>query len=231
MAELRYNILSKDANFQAYYKLEDVNDSKGSNNLTNNNSVAFSSSKYGLGADSGTANTNKYLRVANALGFNGGAYSIALWVKLNTEITANTYTFCELVDGTTGTTLVIDYNFNGGSPQIEVFRLRAGISAGAVTAIQTLGTSVFHHMVITYDGTTITGYIDGASFGTPATNTGNGSGVSTGFTILDGRNAPNNTTCASAIIDDVGCWNRALTGREVANLYMGNTSGMFGLFR
>src|SRR6478736_10076054 len=102
MAELASTSLINDANLIAYYKAENANDSKGSNTLTNNNTVAFSAAKFNNGFDGGSANTNKSMSIANALSFSGGAYSITLWVKLNTEITASTYCFAELVDGVTG---------------------------------------------------------------------------------------------------------------------------------
>jgi len=224
MAQLALTALFNDANLQEYYKLEDTSGKNG-NTLTNNGTTPFNAAKFNNGADGGTTNTTKYLRVASALGYNNTAYSISLWVKLNTEIAANTYCFAELVHAGTGTTLVIDYNYNGGSRQIEVYHLRLGIASGNVTAIQSLGTSVWHHMVLTWDATTVKGYIDGASFGTPANDAGTGSGGTSGLTILDQRTA--GSSPASAIIDDVGLFNRVLTAAEVSTLYKDAGAGFF----
>ena len=54
---LTTNTFLKDPSLQAYYKLENTNDSKGSNNLTNYNSVAFNAAMFGNGADMGSANS------------------------------------------------------------------------------------------------------------------------------------------------------------------------------
>lgn len=59
--------MSLSTNLISYWKLDETSgnavDSVGSNTLTNNNSVSFSTALINNGANFGTANTNKYYQV------------------------------------------------------------------------------------------------------------------------------------------------------------------------
>lgn len=210
--------LFNDANFVAYYKGEDLTDSKGANTLTNNNSVAFSSAKFGNGFDGGSTDANKSVSVANKLSYAGGAYSISLWVKIAVEPGSGTsYDLAELVDSVTDTTLLISYINPSGTRQLQISRVRLGVAGDTITHNVDLGILNFHHIVLTYDGSTVRGYLDNVSIGSVASS-GSGSSAGTdGFHILEGRTANTNNTLG--IIDDVGCFSRELTATEVSTAY------------
>lgn len=221
--------LRNDANLKAYYKLENVNDELGANNLTNNNSVGFNAAKFNNGADGSTTNTNKFLNVASALNYNGGAYAISLWVKATAEIGSGAYDICEIQDAVTDTSLLISYEYNGGTRRLNCGRLRSGVAFDNITSNQTFGTSTFHHIVLTYDGSTVRLYFNNSDVGNAASS-GNGSvALTSGFELLVGRaGASGNFT--SGIIDDVALFNRNLTAAEVNTIYTGAGAGASFLF-
>ena len=224
--QLADTTLFADANLQAYYTLEDVNDDIGANNLTNNNTVTFTTAKFANGANGGATNTNKFLNVANVLGYANAAYSISLWVKLLTEISTGSYDLCELQEATTDTSLLISYEYNSGTRRLNCGKLRAGVAFDGIAYETALGTSIFHHIVLTYDGSTLILYIDNVNVGTVA-STGNGtSALTSGLEILSGRaGASGNLT--SGIIDDWAGFDRVLTVGDINLLYNGPATGTF----
>lgn len=74
--------------------------------------------------------------------------------------------------------------------------------------------STWHHFCVTYDGTTLKGYLDGVP-GTPVTVTLN---TVSGEKIRFG-NYTGDALYFGGILDDVVMWGRALTAGEVATLY------------
>jgi hypothetical protein len=76
---------------------------------------------------------------------------------------------------------------------------------------------------LTYDTTTLTGYVDGSSVGTIGATT-SGSITQSDVTEIGMRgdlDVLNPSNCTSGLIDEVGIWSRALTGAEVTSLYNG----------
>ncbi len=222
MGQIFNTNLYKDANFQAYYRAENTSDSKGSNTLTNNNSVAFTACKYNNGFDGGSANTNKYMSTSSVLNIDGGACAISLWVLLNAEIGSGFWDFTDQVNNTSKTEFTIRYEFNGGTRRIVFQRNKIGGTADSVALNITLGILTIHHIVLTYDGVNIGGYVDNVSAGTAAAS-GSGSGTSTqGFGILAD---PSGSNPASAIVDEIGVWNRGLLAAEVDILFKPDQTG------
>lgn len=220
--------LVSDPNLVAYYKLEDVNDSKNSFHLTNNNSVPFNAAKFGNGANFGIANTNKSLNVANNLGINGNSISVSFWVKLNTEISAGIYGMFEQVNSASGVANKVRYLYNAGSPLLQFIRVKLGVQEQSVNYQVSLGTNIFHHIVFTYDGTNTRGYLDGVLVAGPTAMSGSGSGGGNFFML--GANDQGQATYtpdsfASAILDDVAVFSRMLTAVEINNIYIGNLGG------
>lgn len=220
-----------DVNLVAYYKLEDVNDSKGAYTLTNTNTVAFSAAKFDNGADFGTTNTNKKLEIADKLGIDGGVMSVSLWVKMNTEIASGyQFFFCNSTGDTTDTKYVVQYDYNAGTRRIRFGRVRNGVNIYGYDYTITMGTTNYYHLVLTYDNTNVYGYVNGALVGSGAAS-GNGTGGINRTSIGVGNNDVSNEGYASATIDDVAVFNRALSAGEVAELYEAQTtSDFFELF-
>lgn len=223
MAELSTTSLFADANLQAYYKLEDLTDSKNSNTLTNNNSATFVAAKFNNGVSGGAVDADKTLSINSALGYTGGAYSFSFWYKalVTPPSDGTVHSLSYVAEGTTSkSALFVDYQKAAGVLKITGGRTRWNVGGNAVAYSVDLGTSIFHHFCLTYDGTNVILYLDGVNVGT-IVDTGNGSGstnVTTNMVLLGQTNVltANN---ALGIIDDAAYFNRLLTPTEVLTLY------------
>lgn len=225
MAKLRDTSLFADANLVALYEMENgalTADSKGSNTLTNNNTVGTETSAplYGTGAaDYGTANTNKSLSIATGLGVDlSGAHSVSMWVKVRTAPSAQIYMFSDW-RSTTGTAryLQVAYQESGGK---KLYIDPSG-SAFNVNSID-LGTSTWQHLVATVSaGGTVTVYLNGVSVGTGT----RGTSTSTNNTYLGTDTGGGNP--ASIYLDDVSFFSKELTAAEVSRIYNGELVGGF----
>ena len=213
-----------DANLVAYYPLENTTDVKGGFNLTNNNSVAFNAAKFANGADFGSANTNKSLSINNNLGITTGSVTISAWVKINTEIASGGSIFFDLRNSVNDVSYKIGYQYNSGSRRLSFSRTRESIQDNDFYHSLTMGISDYYNLVLTYDGTTLRGYVNGASVGSLATS-GSGTGANDKFVLgfYDGGSS----VYSSAIIDDTAIFSRALSASEVNELYQGMTLGEY----
>lgn len=218
MSELYTTSLYTDANLVAYYKLNDVNDSKGGYTLTNYDTTTFTAGKYGNCANFGNPNTTKYLRIDSNLGITTGAFSFTMWVKLADPATNSWFIWN---DDTTKLQKYIVYE--GATSTISFVRFRVGVDYDTISQTFTLGTD-WHHLAMTYDTTNIYGYIDAVQYGPqPASGVGNvGQGNRTSIGAYDTCGAGYSTT---GLIDDIGIFSRALTLAEVRSLYKGGFQG------
>lgn len=220
MATLRSTLLFNDANLKAYYEHSAgallVDSSPNGNTLTNNNTVAEGTGKYGGGADFSATNTNKSLSVASNLGIDGGVISIVGWFQLKAEISSGNWYFAFQESATTDVGYFFDYAYNGGSRTLTFWRIREGIDTVGYTHSITMGTTDKYHLGLTYDGTNVRAYLNGSLIGTSASATGSGTGGVSAFRI--GAAAGGAVGFASIISDDVAVFNRVLTADEIANL-------------
>lgn len=225
MPELLGTTLFNDASLQEYYTLEDALADKNGNNLTNEGTATFVAAKFTNGVSGGSTDADKALTIASALGYTGGDYSISLWLKLNTEIASGVYYICEIAEAPNDTTILLQYDYNGGTRQLSVLRVRLGVAADTGTPHNVdLGTSTFHHIVWTRSSTTMKLYLNNVEVQS-FTSSGNGtSGGVDRFRLLAGRaNATDANTLG--IIDDVGLFNKALSTSEISTLYNDAATG------
>lgn len=212
MAELIGTSLFADANLQAYYRLADANDSKNSNTLTNNNTVAFNAALFGNGGDLGASNADKYLSRAANIVAGTSDLSVSFWVKLQTEIGAGYYTFTE-IDTTTGADryFSLAYNYNTGTRRLEL-----DVAGTLISYNITMGTSLWYHIVaIRNVGGGVTKlYVDNVERAAGAVGT-----TAAGATRYTIGAHPNPTNFASAIFDDFAIFNKVLSVAEIATLY------------
>lgn len=219
------------SNLKAYYKFDNgaiTTDSSGNSyTLTNSNSVANDSGgQFGYCATTATNNTNKVLYINNACGVTAtSAKSISFWVKMNEEPGSGTQDrfYQYILGGATGTSLWIEYQNNSGT-----YRLRyAYYGAPAFDKYYnvTLGTTNWHHIAMTFDGTNAIGYYDGNVVASSAAATGtlNLSGYTDQHTYFSAHTgAPGQF--ASCKLDDVGLFNDVLSGTEVTDIYSGTAT-------
>lgn len=220
--ELRVTSFFNDPNLVAYYRLENTNDSRNSFNLTNNNGVSFNPGQFSNAADLGTSNTNKFLSVTNNLGVSGNC-TLNLWAKVSTQPSNSQERLITLQNATTHDRHAITYIDTTGTKTINFSRTKQGVAAGSVDITSDLGTSAFHMVTLTYDGATVTGYLDGGSAQT-FSQSGDGSSGLSDLLYLgmqeDGTSIP-----FSGLIDDVAIFTRALSAAEVAAIYAGYVAG------
>ena len=145
--------------------------------LSNNNSVAAVAGQIDGGADSGASNSNKDLTYATNLGITGGSVSLQFWLKITTPPTSGNDGYpTSLIDSSSYTSYDILYANVGGTLQLTVSRTQLGIALEPVTVNVDLGTTNWHKidLVDSTSDTTLRGYLDGSSFGTPLNTSGNG---------------------------------------------------------
>lgn len=216
MAELFTTSLYTDPNLIAYYRFENVNDSKGTFTLTNNGVTPFNPAKYNNGADFGTANTTKYLQTTAQTSLDGGSCTFAGWVKINTEITSGVYHLFEQANGTSQTLYRVRYEYNGGTIRLVYSRGKAGVADQVANYTTTLGIVTQHHVGLTYNGTSVIGYLDGASVGTVAASGTGMAAPTAGLTFGANNDAAN---LGNETLDDWAIFTRALTAAEISSLY------------
>ena len=226
MSELNSISLINDATLEAYYRFETgaltTDSSTKGKTLTNNGTVGEEASgRFGYCADQGTSNSTKYFSIANKCNYTGGAYSIAGWWKIRTEPTATGVLYW-VGDSVSITQLRLYYFLNGSDLTFRFGRSRI-IANDFTDVVYTMGTTSWHHLVLTYDGTNYLLYIDKVSQG-GSTSTGNGSGSTSDFLGIGSEGSQ----FASSYIDDVACFSKALSQTEINNLY--EESGAFLAF-
>ncbi len=223
MPELTGLPLFTDSSLQEYYKLEDLTGKNG-NTLTNNGTATFVAAKFGNGADFGSSANDRYLTQTSALGFNGGAYSVSLWVNVNTAVAAETiYNLLNIGDATTDTEFLLSYSQLSGVKAVYFSRIRRGVGADEFTHTIDLGTATWHHIAQTYDGTTVRGYVNGTDVGNIASS-GSGTSGTSGLIINGQLNSPT-TSNGLQIIDDVALFNKGLSFAEVQSINYGKFPG------
>lgn len=211
-------------NLVSYFRFDESsghpNDAYNGGLLDNTNSVGYAAGYSGNAADFGTANTNKAFAKTSNFGIIGGAITLSMIVKMRTEIGSGEQTFINQESATNKNGYDITYAYNGGTRQLQFRRLKKGVSQNGVTHNLALGTSNFYHLVLTYDGSTITGYVNGVSVGT-LSDSGAGTSGTTYDRMSVGAAYFDDTLQAFASIyaDEVGIWSRALSAAEVSQLY------------
>lgn len=206
-AELAGTSLFSDGNLVAYYKLEDVSDSKGSYTLTNTGTVTFVAAKYNNGAK---LEVSKYLATSTNLGIAGnGTMSGSFWIKIGTPpASGKTFVLFDHMS-TTGADvyLRVVYRNNSGTKQL-VFRF--GDGTGQTYDVD-LGTTSWHHIAFTRSVSTGKGYLDG----TEVTSAAIGA-LGYGTNLIQMSESGGIT---DATIDDFGIFNDVLTPTEILTLY------------
>jgi hypothetical protein len=208
-SEINTNKLKTDSNLKAYYRFESgaltTDSSSNGYTLTNNNTVAEGTGKFGGGADLGNGNTNKYLSLASDLGIGGNAdISISIWFKM--YVTAGTHVLIQHAS-TTGASRYFQIFQSGGALYFD----SAG-GGGGTTPTITAG--VWYHAVFTRTSAgACTSYLNAVYAGAQITGSGNN-----GVRLNIGVDTAN---YSSAVIDDVAIFNRVLSAEEVYSLYAG----------
>jgi hypothetical protein len=207
----------------SYWKLDEssgttVTDATGTNSGTVNGPTIGQTGK--LGTAYSFDGVNDYVSIPNSTSLNiqSNLITLSAWVKVPTA------TDCQMIISkicTVGSHVNPYFQYNlqllrDGSYFFPRFWLTIGGSY-SFTANETynLSLNVWHHIVGTYNGSTMILYVDGVQISS-LSKTGN----ITGYTapvylgINGALGEPNN-----GLIDEVGIWSRALSSTEVSQLY------------
>ncbi|MBX4192571.1 LamG domain-containing protein [Candidatus Parcubacteria bacterium] len=227
----------------SYWKLDEssgnADDSFSSNDLTNNNSISYTAAQINNGAD--LNGSSQYFSIADGsqsgLDFSS-EMSAAFWIKLDSEPTQ---------DGGWAGLIGKDSNADTDERGYDFYYIKAAGSSGdganvlrfyafdhsgshqRRSVIQTLATSTWYHIAVTWDGTQsqnsrIKIYVNGTE------NTNEGSETAGDITTINDSTGPfmigaepfvlgTNRYKVDGVFDEVGIWDRALTAQEVSDLY------------
>lgn len=199
---------------EAYYALEDLSDNTpNGNNLTNN------------GATSGVTGI-----IDDAYSFDGtndqlyhSGMSISSWSEISINIWAK-------MDDVVSTQRLVSLSYNGVDDirfALVSGKMQFTLDDGTVYTVESgslTDTTNFHMYTLTFDGTTLRGYIDASEIGTGTTASFDFAGA-TGDFGLSGYVLDETTTPFDGVIDEVSVFEYALSTSEIQYL---NASGSPG---
>lgn len=206
-----------------YWKLDessgDALDSVGSMTLTNQNSTAFVQGKINNAADLERDVSNSFRSTIDMASGTLASYTMCSWFKPESTpadgLAHHIWSSYDVV-GSMDLTYV-NFGPGGGNVKGIWFRHFDGANEPHVLYEETLDTSSYYHACGTWDGATVSLYVNGVFVDSnPSTgidqsfsNQGTAIGNDAGGSPFDG------------IIDEVGFWNRALSASEISQLYNG----------
>lgn len=226
MSQLSNTSLFNHANLVAYYKLETgalTTDSKGSYTLTNQGSIGETTGKYGVAGDPGNPNGDNGLlyRTASIPALTGN-FSFSGWFNWYDASGGTLVGWCDTTND-----VFIRCGYDGTN--IVFYRVKSGVAQQGPTYVFTPTVGRWYHVGMTYDGTNVRGYVDGALVAGPTAASGNGSvnetsGIGLG---IDGQAFGALTTTSTIKWDDVGFFTEALTAAEMLEHYTDPPIGGF----
>ena len=199
--------------YQAFYQFTDfLADSIDSYNLTNHNSAAQVSGKYGQGVQT-TSTAYQDLEIGGTdMGITGSSnFSMGGWFKMTAQPSGTWFTLLSRgnSDDAGGNDrrvyYWIAYRDNGGTKTIYISRTRRAVVENAFEYTTTLTTNTWYHIALTYDGANLLGYLNGASIGS-VSSVGSGQGDAyTHFSIgtMISGSAQDHLYYSSMVADDV----------------------------
>jgi len=219
--EIASTRFAEDADALSYYRLESGalgTDEKGTNTLTNYNTVGSGTGKFGGASDQGSTNTtNKCLAKAGDPGYNGASdfpFSIVAW--FNVPSTANDI---RLANFNVNQRCFTRFGWYSTGAYLQFYRVNQSVQQGVVYPF-TPTINTWYQQAITYDGTNVRGYLNGELVGTGAASgqrtTAETSGIGIG---IDGQSFGTLGALDIGLKDDVYFSKRALTSDEIYSLY------------
>ena len=184
-----------------------------------------------VGSDNGTINGATYTasgKINGAYDYDGTNDYVAM-ASLTRPTTGVTISAWVKADGVSGDRFIFGADDSGAGPDERTFLLRNSNddiqffwlnipSFDSITATGSAVTGSFIHVVATYDQSSMRLYVNGSQVAkksnvTYAGEAGNGAAVGAQSDVKA------SSGLFDGIIDEVGLWNRALTGSEIPDLY------------
>lgn len=215
----------------AYWKFDESSgnavDATGNGyDLTNNNTVGFTTGALNNCADFGASNTNKTFTTTATLGIDNNAdRTLAGWVNLSTAAgSGEIYGIVAMGYTSNRVFYAMEYREEGGIRKLWAGRGRDGIDDPTIRHTITFTPGVWYHLGLTYNGTTRVQelFINGSSVGSNTAAAGNGIGGVTDITTF--ARAPwGAARFLKGLTDEWGVWNSILSSSDIAELYNGGT--------
>lgn len=189
--------------------------------LTNTNTVTYVAGKINNTARFVSGSSQKLSRSYIVGTTAGGSISISAWLRINNAPGANVrYTLASIAAGGTSPYIayILGYEDSGGTKRLWINRQKMAVANAENYYNTTLTTSTFYHLVLTYDGTTMTLYLNGSSVISQG-QTGNGTAHGGADETVVGAYHASQGNFMDGDIDEIGVWSRALSSTEVTSLY------------
>ena len=168
--------------------------------------------------------TNLYVSTSASFS-NPSTFTLELWFKTNTGSGGRLIGFGDAATGASTNADRTVYMTNAGN---LVFGVNPG-TQHTVTSGSTYNNNAWHHLAATFGTGGMHLYVDGASTGTPDSNTsaGNYSGYwRLAYDTLSGWPSAPTSNYFSGTLDEAKIYNRELSAAEVANEYAAGQSGI-----
>jgi hypothetical protein len=150
----------------------------------------------------------------------GPPLTVAAWIYNSTSVATGSWqpTFLAFGGGTVATQ-ALAVNLNVGNNLIMLLAT-TGTSPGYFVSGSNLLPGAWYHVAVVYDGATVTGYLNGAQYGSQVAATG--ALKYTGrMRVGDGFATANNATGWNGAVDDLRVYGRALSALDISALYGG----------
>ncbi len=159
--------------------------------------------------------TSQYIALGNVLNFASSSYTVSMWAQ-HRLLAGGWYTRMFSAEGNSGTCASIATDVNNNNLISFAVNTKVGLGVSVTNASQ------WHYYTMTWDGTTMTVYVDGIKQGISAATGGTFNCLSTPDI---GKYAVTGMDYYSGSIDDVRIYNRALSATEVKQLYNAGAVG------
>lgn len=210
-------------NLLAYWKFDESSgnpaDSIGLRNLTNNGTATYAAAKINNGAS--LNGSSQYFSLSGATLGISNTYSIAGWIKLNSVAAACAVFEMQDSGGAGANRILIEVN---GAKLRAVLVGSGGTTYKDYSGSTTLSTGTFYHIGISWDGSNLALYVNGAAETLTKTLDQSVSQTDTSRTIAIGANY-GGFNYMNGVIDEFGYWSSALTAADFVTIY-GAGSGL-----
>lgn len=205
-------------------------DSSGNGkNLTNNGTavIGATSGKFGGGVTL-VQTSSQYLSIDDNLGIDGGIATFSCWVKPVSQPSLNNLNNI-LFQGTSGNDIfyIIGYENIAGVYNVQFNRSKPCVANQSTDITYTLSNGVWYHLVMTYDGTYLRGFVNGQQITTDFAASGYGTcGANVFYLGID--HAKSAGRYFDGVIDEVIVENVAWSPEKIKKYYT-FTKGRFGI--
>jgi len=164
--------------------------------------------------------SSQYVKKDSDLGITNGAITLSAWIKCNAEISSGLWTISNKKSLANNIKYAIYYDYNAGTRRLRLDRTKLGVADQSAFYNVTLGTSDWHHIVETYDGTYIRGYLNGVLIAGPTAASGNGTVNGVNVWSVGAEVKPTSVVqYGNIVVADARVYNRALSANEIAEIY------------